>query len=248
MDNILSQEFVANLQAELVPLTLCERMIVFRERVEGMVAFSTSLGLEDQIITSVLLAEKMAEIKIFTLETGRLFPETYKLLAKMQELSGNMIQLYYPNHTDLEAFTSNRGVNAFYDTVENRKECCEIRKIEPLGRALQGARAWITGLRASQSQNRIDMPIVAVDVERKLLKFNPLIDWSSEEVWAHIHAQKIPYNVLHDRGFASIGCAPCTRAIAANEDERAGRWWWEDEVQKECGLHVQNGKLVRVAG
>ncbi len=198
--------------------------------------FSTSFGIEDQVITH-LLSEVGRNIDIFTLETGRLFPETYKVWSRTLEKYELPIKAYYPATDRVEKMVSTKGPSSFYNSVEDRKECCGIRKIEPLHRAVKGYKVWITGIRAEQSPNREDMRAVEYDAANNILKIHPLFHWTLAEVEAYIKAHQVPYNVLHDKGFPSIGCQPCTRAIAPGEDFRAGRWWWEDTSKKECGLH-----------
>lgn len=200
------------------------------------VAFSTSLGAEDQVITAMLMQiDKNA--RIFTLDTGRLFPETYELIEKTEARYGMRIQLYFPDTQSVEKMVSEKGINLFYYSVENRKLCCGIRKIEPLKRALAGNEIWITGLRKQQSPTRTDMNVAEYDTANNILKINPLLHWSEEMVWDYIHQNNVPFHVLHSKGFPSIGCKPCTRAIEPGEDIRAGRWWWENPDSKECGLH-----------
>jgi phosphoadenosine phosphosulfate reductase len=176
--------------------------------------------------------------EIVTLDTGRLFPETYDVWAETEAAYGIRIRAYAPERRAEEAFVAAEGINGFRHSVAARQACCGFRKVEPLGRALEGAAAWITGLRAGQSANRADTPLAEADLDRGLIKVNPLADWSRAAVDAFVRTNFIPYNVLHDRGFPSIGCAPCTRAVRIGEDERAGRWWWEQESKKECGLHL----------
>jgi len=206
------------------------------DRFPGRVAFSTSFGWEDQVITQMIF-ENNLDIKVFTLETGRLFPETYYTWNRTMEVYGKPIHAYYPKSELLEPMVTAKGPNSFYESVENRKECCYIRKIEPLKRALQDNTVWITGIRAEQSENRQFMDDVEWDESNNIVKFHPIFSWSLDEVKAYIKQNNIPYNPLHDKGFPSIGCMPCTRAIAEGEDFRAGRWWWEDQSKKECGLH-----------
>jgi len=201
----------------------------------GHVVFSSSLGQEDQVLTDVIATNNIP-VEIFTLDTGRLFYETYELIEKTNARYNIKLKIYFPASGDVEAFVTEKGMNSFYESVENRKECCRIRKVQPLNRALLGAKVWITGLRSEQSDNRKEMPMIEWDEQRQLYKFNPLINWSYEEMIAYIEAQQVPYNTLHDKGFTSIGCAPCTRAVEPGEDARAGRWWWEAS-HKECGLH-----------
>jgi phosphoadenosine phosphosulfate reductase len=201
---------------------------------------ASSLGAEDMLLTD-LVARHAPGISIFSLDTGRLNPETYDLLAKVQNTYGSKVKLeiYYPQAQTIQLFVEKNGINAFYNSVELRKNCCGIRKVEPLGRALQDKKAWITGMRRSQSEDRADLAFEELDTDHGLAKFNPLADWSEKEVWEYIRNNNVPYNELHDKHYPSIGCAPCTRSIAVGEDIRAGRWWWENESMKECGLHVK---------
>lgn len=202
----------------------------------GEVVFSSSLGQEDQVLTDCI-AKNNLPVKIFTIDTGRLFNETYELLEKTTARYRVPIDLYFPNPSDVEGYVNEKGVNAFYESVDNRKTCCHIRKVVPLNRALQGAKVWITGLRAGQSDNRQEMKMIEWLEVRQMYKFNPLIKWGYDQVMEYIRENDVPYNKLHDQGFISIGCAPCTRAIEPGEEARAGRWWWEAS-HKECGLHV----------
>jgi phosphoadenosine phosphosulfate reductase len=220
--------------AELSP---AERIAQLRRETAGRIVFTTSFGLEDQAILH-LLSERDNDIEVVTLDTGRLFPETHTLWAEVEHRYGRRIRGVYPRHDDLEALVERQGINGFYETHEARTACCYVRKVEPLNRALAGARGWIAGLRADQSAQRRDMALVAADADRGLIKLNPFFDWTREEVLAFISANNVPINPLHAKGFASIGCAPCSRAIAPGEPERAGRWWWEEKGKKECGLHV----------
>jgi phosphoadenosine phosphosulfate reductase len=206
------------------------------EKYPTSAAFSTSLSEEDQVITHYIFANNLP-IRVFTLDTGRLFPETYAVLASTIERYGKKIEVYFPKHEGVEKLITEKGPSSFYSSLENRKECCFIRKVEPLNRALAGVECWITGLRAEHSENRKAMPMVEMDEARNILKIHPLTKWTTEEVKEEIKKHNIPYNILHDRGFVSIGCQPCTRAIKAGDDFRAGRWWWENTDKKECGLH-----------
>ena len=200
-------------------------------------AFSTSLSEEDQVITHFIFANNLP-IRVFTLDTGRLFPETYSVLSSTLERYGKKIEVFFPKHEGVEKLITEKGPSSFYNSLEDRKECCFIRKVEPLNRALQGVECWITGLRAEHSENRKAMPMVEKDEARNIIKVHPLTKWTSEEVKAEIKKHNIPYNILHDCGFVSIGCQPCTRAIKPGDDFRAGRWWWENTDKKECGLHA----------
>jgi phosphoadenosine phosphosulfate reductase len=207
--------------------------------------FASSLAAEDMVLTDMILRAKLP-ITIFSLETGRLHQETLGMLDRIKETYGVEIKLFKPEPAAVDAYVQQNGLNAFYDSVEMRKECCRIRKVEPLKRALAGNKAWITGQRRAQSTTRAELAIQENDEAHGLVKFNPLADWSEEDVWNYIRANKVPYNPLHDKGYPSIGCEPCTRAIQPGEDVRAGRWWWENPESKECGLHVVDGKLVRI--
>ncbi len=207
--------------------------------------FASSLAAEDMVLTDLILRSQ-PEIGIFSLETGRLPAETLKVLDQVKQVYGHQVTLYYPNPDAVTAYVENKGLNAFYDSVELRKECCYIRKVEPLGRALAGNKSWVTGQRRAQSATRSGLDVQENDEAHGLAKFNPLADWSEQDVWHYIKLNQVPYNALHDAGFPSIGCEPCTRAVQPGEDVRAGRWWWETPESKECGLHVVDGKLVRI--
>jgi phosphoadenosine phosphosulfate reductase len=200
-------------------------------------ALASSLGAEDMVVTDAILSAGLP-IAIFTLDTGRLHRETLDLLDRVRSHYGHEIEAFRPDPDAMARYVNEHGLNAFYESVDLRKRCCHIRKVEPLARALTGRDAWITGLRRSQSVTRNDLPLRAHDTVHGIPKFNPLADWSEAEVWACIRARAVPYNALHDRGYPSIGCEPCTRAIRPGEDIRAGRWWWESSNAKECGLHV----------
>lgn len=215
------------------------------EKFHPRVSLASSFGAEDVVVTDMLTRIR-PDARVFTLDTGRLPQETYEVMASIQHKYPQLqLDIMFPQTEVVQKMVQEKGVNLFYDSVDNRKECCYVRKIEPLNRALAGLDAWITGLRRDQTANRADMQVVELDEARGLLKINPLIDWTNEQVWAYIRENYVPYNALHDQNYPSIGCAPCTRAIAAGEDLRAGRWWWEQNNQ-ECGLHVNaEGKLVR---
>ncbi|QKF72250.1 phosphoadenosine phosphosulfate reductase [Aliarcobacter faecis] len=200
------------------------------------VALSSSLSAEDQVLTDMILKVNRNS-RVFTLDTGRLHSETYKVMDETNLKYGVKLDIFFPKFDSVENLYKTQGVNGHFESIQNRKNCCNIRKIEPLKRALKGVDIWITGLRASQSITREDMPIIEWDENFKVIKLNPLINWSESQVWEYIKANKVPYNKLHDKGYPSIGCEPCTRAIKEGEDIRAGRWWWEDPEHKECGLH-----------
>jgi phosphoadenosine phosphosulfate reductase len=207
--------------------------------------FASSLAAEDMVITDLILQNQIA-IDIFSLETGRLPEQTLEVLKKVKLHYGYDVQLYYPDPAAVDVYVNAHGADGFYESVELRKRCCQIRKVEPLGRALAGKKAWITGQRRSQAATRTSLDEQEFDAAHGLAKFNPLADWSEQDVWYYLRLHKVPYNALHDAGYPSIGCAPCTRAIQPGEDIRAGRWWWENPDSKECGLHVVDGKLVRI--
>ena len=207
--------------------------------------FASSLAAEDMVLTDLILRHKIS-IGIFSLETGRLHAETLGMLDRIKETYGSEITLFKPQASAVTHYVATNGLNAFYDSVEMRKECCRIRKVEPLNRALAGNKAWVTGQRRAQSSTRVELHVQEDDAAHEMQKFNPLADWSEEDVWHYIRSNNVPYNPLHDKGYPSIGCEPCTRAIQPGEDVRAGRWWWENPESKECGLHVVDGKLIRI--
>jgi len=227
-------------------LDLFERLRAVRDEVDGAIVFTTSFGLEDQAIAHAIFARDLA-IEVVTLDTGRLFPETHELWAETERRYGRRVRAVVPDHRAVEDFVARHGIDGFRSSVDARYACCGVRKVEPLRRALQGAAAWITGVRAEQSVDRAAMSYAAIDPLHRLLKVNVLLDWTRARVVDFVHAHRIPYNPLHDRGFLSIGCAPCTRAVKAGEAERAGRWWWEREEKKECGLHGR-GSAASPAG
>jgi phosphoadenosine phosphosulfate reductase len=235
------ETLVKKLNQKLEGSTAQSILSFFINEFEGTLAFGTSLGAEDQVITD-MIAKINKSTKIFTLDTGRVFPETYHTLQQTMEKYGINIDVYFPNSERVERMVNEKGINLFYDSVENRKMCCQVRKIEPLQRAMTGVDVWVTGIRREQSVTRILTDIVEYDAATHKLKVNPLVDWTEEDVWNYIKDHEVPYNKLHDNGFPSIGCQPCTRAISAGEDVRAGRWWWEAPEQKECGLHQHNGQ------
>ena len=199
-------------------------------------AFSTSLSWEDQVITHHIFSNDLP-IRVFTLDTGRLFPETYGVFNRTLDRYKKKIEVFSPKHEGVEKMVTEKGPLSFYVSLENRKECCFIRKIEPLNRALENIACWITGLRAEHSENRNNMTMTEMDTQRNIVKVHPIFNWSLEQVKEEIKTHNIPYNSLHDKGFVSIGCQPCTRAVQEGEDFRAGRWWWENSDKKECGLH-----------
>ncbi|MBP2460328.1 MULTISPECIES: phosphoadenylyl-sulfate reductase [unclassified Rhizobium] len=229
------QALAANLDTRLVGLDLAGRLSLVAGL--GRAVFTTSLGIEDQVITAAIGTHRLP-IEVSTLETGRLFRETVDLIAETEARYDLEIISFYPDKDDVDAFVETYGINGFYDSVEARHACCRVRKLVPLAQALSGAEIWITGLRRGQSGNRATTPFAEFDAERNLIKINPLADWDIDRINAHVAAEHIPINPMHARGYPSIGCEPCTRAIKPGEPERAGRWWWENDEKRECGLHV----------
>ncbi|MDG1096777.1 MAG: phosphoadenylyl-sulfate reductase [Methylophilaceae bacterium] len=202
------------------------------------ITFANSYGAEDMVLTDIIAKDQLA-IEIFSLDTGRLPAETYTLMGEVEKTYETKPIVFFPKHDAVEDYVRTKGINAFYESIELRKACCHMRKVEPLKRALTGKQAWVTGMRAEQAATRTSLPTREFDAGNQLEKFNPLSDWTEQEIWAYIRLFDVPYNALHDQFYPSIGCAPCTRAVAMGEDVRAGRWWWEDPNSKECGLHVK---------
>ncbi len=231
----MEQELISQIENKSID----EQLRILAETFKGQIVFSTSFGQEDQVITDFIFKNNI-DINVFSLDTGRLFEETYKVLRRTLEKYDKKIDVYFPDYKKVEELMTTKGPYSFYESVENRKECCRIRKVEPLTRALSNNKLWITGLRADQSEARTTLPLIAWDDHFKLYKFNPLKDWSLEQVVDYLKENDVPYNTLHDEGFISIGCSPCTRAIKPGEHIRQGRWWWEDNSKKECGLHEHN--------
>lgn len=228
---------VVDLKKKLQGFDALQIIAFIAEQYGNRAVFSTSFGIEDQVITQ-MLDEVKASVNVFTLDTGRLFPETYYVWNRTLERYQLPIKAYYPQAEAVQKMVTEKGPSSFYESVENRKECCFVRKIEPLKRAIQDYEIWITGIRAEQSPNREDMDFVEWDEVNQIIKIHPLFAWSLKDVEDYLKKYNIPYNPLHDKGFPSIGCQPCTRAIAPGDDFRAGRWWWEDKSKKECGLHA----------
>lgn len=243
--NSLKTEAALTLNAAARALDAPARLAALRKTLSGRIVFTTSFGLEDQAITHMIAAAGL-DIAFATLDTGRLFPETYALWQETEARYAIRIAAFAPAAPSVETLIRAQGINGFYKTVEARKACCGVRKVVPLARALEGAAGWITGLRADQSEHRGALDFVSHDAARGLIKLNPIFDWTRERALAFTQAENVPVSPLHAAGFHSIGCAPCTRALLPGEPERAGRWWWEDEAQKECGLHVgADGGLTR---
>jgi phosphoadenosine phosphosulfate reductase len=235
---------VKKLQEDLISLSVSETLSRIHDEFGSKVAFASSLGIEDQVITHHI-ASLDPRMKIFTLDTGRLFGETYDLMEKTEARYGIRIEVYTPESTETESMVREHGINLFYQSIENRKLCCSIRKLRPLKRALAGMDGWVCGLRRGQGVTRQEVTLVEWDSANALLKFNPIWNWTEQDVRDYVEQHNVPYNPLHDRGFVSIGCSCCTRAIKPGEDQRAGRWWWESPENKECGLHLKDGKLIR---
>lgn len=233
---MISKEEVQKLNTEFEKKDAQEVLSFFLREYKGRIALSSSLGIEDQVLTH-MVCNIDNSTRIFTLDTGRLFPETYSLIDKTNKHFGINLDVYFPEASNVENMVRSKGINLFYDSIESRKQCCNVRKIEPLKRAFKNLDVWICGLRKDQSITRFFSNMVEWDEANGLLKINPLINWNEKKVWEYIRTHHIPYNELHDKSFPSIGCQPCTRAVAAGEDIRSGRWWWEAPEHKECGLH-----------
>jgi phosphoadenosine phosphosulfate reductase len=229
-------KIVQQLQTDLTGKSMLKKLEFLVEKYVGKIVFTTSFGYEDQVITDIIFRNGLP-VEVVTLDTGRMFEETYKVFRSTLERYGKPIKVFFPPADNVEKLLNEKGPFSFYESVENRKECCYIRKVIPLKRALKGHKIWITGLRASQSANRSNLHELEWDEANRIIKFNPLLEWSLDDVKQYVKENNVPYNVLHDRGFVSIGCEPCTRAIKPGEDFRAGRWWWEQNTGKECGLH-----------
>ncbi len=237
----MHQEQIDRFLADLNGKSAQEVIEYFGREFKGEIALSSSLSYEDQAITHMIASSPEARdaYRVFTLDTGRLFPETYQLIDRTNMTYGINVEVFFPDYKEVQRMVCEEGINLFYNSIESRHRCCQIRKLEPLGRAFKGLKAWVCGLRRSQSLTRKDMQLVEWDEKNNLFKINPLIDWSEQEVISFVKKNGVPYNVLHDKGFPSIGCQPCTRAVKPGEDVRAGRWWWESPEHRECGLHVK---------
>lgn len=233
---VFRKEDIVGLNSKLEGKTAQEIISFFIDKMDDKITFGSSMGAEDQVITQ-MLSQNGKPFNIFTLDTARLFPEIYELIDLTNKRYSIQIKPFFPDFREVEEMVSEHGVNLFFDSIDNRHLCCQIRKLNPLKRALVGREAWFTGLRRAQSVTRVDMQIVEWDDNSGMLKINPLIEWTEEDVWDYIEAHKIPYNPLHKKGYPSIGCQPCTREIMDGEDVRAGRWWWENPDTRECGLH-----------
>jgi len=235
----MNANIISELSKETSSLSIQKTLLFLADKFSGKISFSTSFGMEDQVITDMIFSDNLP-IRLFTLDTGRHFEETYKIHNRTLSQYDKKIQVYHPDRDMVEHLLTTKGTFSFYESLENRKECCHIRKVVPLGRALKGVDLWITGLRRSQSENRENLARFEFDSSFQVIKYNPLIDWSLGQVNKYINDHHVPYNILHDKGFASIGCAPCTRAIEPDQDLRAGRWWWETNSAQECGIHTNS--------
>jgi phosphoadenosine phosphosulfate reductase len=233
----MEKKKIEELNKELLNFSAEDILRYSVEKFKTKICFATSLGAEDQVISSMIYEEKLEQIDIFTLDTGRMFQESYDVLERTIARYKKNIEVIFPDKKEVEDLVNAKGINLFYQSIENRKACCQIRKTNPLQRKLANYDAWIVGLRREQSITRSDLQIIEWDEMHSMIKINPLYNWTEKEVWERIKSKQIPYNKLHDQGFPSIGCAPCTRAIEKGEDVRSGRWWWELPEQKECGLH-----------
>jgi phosphoadenosine phosphosulfate reductase len=241
-----SSALVAKLADEFAGLDLFGRVAAIRSLLSGRIVFTTSFGLEAQALAHAIFSQGLA-IDVATLDTGRLFPETYDVWARTERRYGVRISAFAPESDGVERLVAKQGIDGFRSSVAARLECCSVRKVMPLSRILDGSAAWITGMRANQSVDRAQLSPAAFEKQRRLIKVSPLFDWTREQALEFVNAHRVPYNALHDRGFLSIGCAPCTRAVASDESERSGRWWWETTGKKECGLHTAKSAVTRAA-
>ena len=233
-----TKEEIDSLNIKYADASAQELLQSFMSQYGARLALSSSLSIEDQTLTDMMLRID-PQVNIFTLDTGRLFPETYELIDRTNEHYKVKLKVYCPQTEALQQFVATEGINPFYESIEKRHACCEVRKLEPLRRAFRDLDVWVCGLRSAQSVTRSDMRLIEWDERHGLLKINPLIHWTEQQVWDYIRENRVPYNRLHDKGFPSIGCEPCTRAVRRIDDVRAGRWWWESPDHRECGLHVR---------
>lgn len=245
MTDSIHQIEIEKIQSLITSPEIGEQLRILSNAYPGQVIFSSSFSEEDQVISHFIFSN-LLNIEVFTLDTGRLFAETYSTWSRTIEKYQQQIIAYYPNELQLQKFVAEKGPNSFYESVNNRIQCCHIRKVEPLQRALAGKKIWITGIRAEHSVNRQGTDTIEWDSTNNIIKYHPLLQWTTTAVKKFIASNNIPYNPLHDKGFVSVGCAPCTRAIQPGEDFRAGRWWWEDNDKKECGLHTHTEKEILI--
>lgn len=234
------------LKEKIESKSIIEQLEYLSKKFSGKIVFSTSFGLGDQVITDIIFKNNLP-IEIFTLDTGRLFEDTYRVWDKTLKKYNKKIKAYFPDKEAVENLVTEKGINSFYESSENRNECCHIRKVEPLSRALRGVNLWITGLRAEQSDTRTELSVIEKNDMYGLIKFNPLINWKLDDIIKYIKENEVPYNELYNKGYVSIGCAPCTRAVKLGENVRAGRWWWESKEKKECGIHVSVNTVPRIS-
>jgi phosphoadenosine phosphosulfate reductase len=246
MSEIFNSHIVAQLAQEIKDRSIPDAISMLLRNHPDAVTFSTSFSYEDQVITDLINRNQLS-VSLFTLDTGRLFPETYSTWSRTLEFYQTSIKAYYPDAIEISQYVETNGPNAFYESVALRSGCCHIRKVVPLKKALKGQSVWITGLRAEHSPARQDLTSLEWDEANQIIKYHPLLEWTTEQVKSYVHQNNIPYNPLHDKGFISIGCAPCTRAVKEGEDFRAGRWWWEDNSKKECGLHSHQSTKTIIA-
>jgi phosphoadenosine phosphosulfate reductase len=239
----MNPEIIARLNKEFDKKNPREVLEFFIRKHHGRITLANSMGVEDQVLTDMVMKIDKS-VPVFTLDTGRMFPETYDLIARTNEHYGTRLNVFFPDNGRVEEMVNSKGINLFYESTENRKLCCHIRKIEPLKRALKGMDVWITGLRREQSVTRLATDLVEWDEGNGLIKLNPLADWIEQQVWDYIREHNVPYHALHDQGFPSIGCQPCTRSVKPGDDVRSGRWWWENPESKECGLHNRPNKTT----
>jgi phosphoadenosine phosphosulfate reductase len=228
---------LSELSSQLNGKTIAESLNILASAFPGKIIFTTSFGIEDQVITHIIFKNNIT-VEVATLDTGRLFPETYRVFSETILKYNKKIRVMFPDYKEVETLVTEKGPFSFFESKDNRLECCRIRKVIPLDRALQGAECWVTGIRASQSDNRSMMHELEYDKNRKIYKYHPLFNWSLDDVEDFIKENNVPYNILHDKGFPSIGCEPCTRAVIKGQDVRSGRWWWEKDGPKECGCHA----------
>ena len=238
---MVNQEKVKEISKLLEGASAQEIVNYFMEYYKNDTVFATSLGAEDQVLTDMIATENK-DAYIITLDTGRLFPETYTLIDKTNKYYDIKMDILFPDYQKVQQMVKEKGINLFYDSLENRKRCCHLRKTEPLQRGTKGKKVWITGLRREQSVTRMNLQPIEWDAQNEMIKVNPVYNWRESDIWDYIKMNQVPYNELHDKGYPSIGCEPCTRAVKPGEDVRAGRWWWEEPEKKECGLHSNNNK------
>jgi phosphoadenosine phosphosulfate reductase len=241
----MKSKYINQLNESIKDYNLRQTLEFFYNKFNKRVVIASSMSVEDQIILNEAMKVN-PNFNIFTIDTGRLPQETYNLIDRTNKFYGINIKIYFPDYKKVEKMINENGVNLFYESIEKRQLCCYVRKVEPLKRALRGVKVWITGLRREQSITRRSLEKVEWDENYNIIKLNPLIDWTEKMIWDYVKTEKIPYNELHDKNYPSIGCEPCTRPVKIGEDVRAGRWWWENPEQRECGIHIKDGKVIRL--